>query len=267
MDRSPQLPGRPRPVAGLPPLDADAVAHAWLLALLAGRPLDRAELVPVGAVAVRGPDLVRAVAAAVADDRGLEGLDGGAGGAGPSPAEALHDVTGAAGPADAVAAVEALRRAIGAAWLRADPEVASAAGDRLAHACARLAAAAAATAAAPEVRGGGGPPVATDAEVRAARLVEAEAEGAVIALEAAPHTPTVASAPAVPDGHVLAAEPGRWLVVVPADGARAVAERLAAQLGVHAGVAVREGDEAGSAVVARADERCFAARAAGQPVA
>jgi GGDEF domain-containing protein len=128
---------RPRPVAGLPALDAEAVAKAWLLELLAQAPLADAAAVPVALLAAEAPALCAAIAAAVADDGALDRLQGRDPAALAARAGAL---AGAVAPADVVAAVEALRTVLHRA-LRTGEDAALAAdtGDRLAHVCAHVA--------------------------------------------------------------------------------------------------------------------------------
>lgn len=239
-----QVPGRPRPVAGLPPLPAEGVARAWLLGLIAGRPLERAAGLPVAALADQAPSLARAVAAALSDDEALDAL--------PAQGAAVARLCGTTRPDEVVAAVEVLRAAVDAHLREAVPETADAAGARLAHVCAVLAAAAVA-------------PEAADPERHAAQLLAAlEPPSAVVALEADGEPP--AQDPRAPGVEVVRAGPGRWFLVGPALGARALAERLTGELPGVAGLAIRHRDEDPLALVGVADERLFAARAQGVPL-
>jgi GGDEF domain-containing protein len=118
-----------------------AIAKAWLLELLAHTALDDIATVPVALLAREAPALCDAVVEAVADDAALDRLL--AGGDRAVLAARAGALTGATGPADVVAGVEALRAVLHRA-LRTDADAALAAdtGDRLAHVCARVAAAA-----------------------------------------------------------------------------------------------------------------------------
>ena len=62
---------RPRPVAGLPAVDARAVAKAWLIELIAATSLEEAVELPSAELAREGPGLVNAVLAALSDDAAL----------------------------------------------------------------------------------------------------------------------------------------------------------------------------------------------------
>jgi GGDEF domain-containing protein len=141
-----RVPGRPRPVAD-PVVDAvaarpDEVARRWLVALLEAAPLASAPDVPVDALARDGPALCAAVLRAVASDEGLAALVESAA----SPGSDLMRLTGASDGPGAVAAAEALRRAVceaaSAELPHSDAAVLADLGDRLAHVCSHLAAAA-----------------------------------------------------------------------------------------------------------------------------
>ncbi len=108
-------------------------------------------------------------------------------------------------------------------------------------------------------------PLAPDPEERAALLLStAPPPAAIIALELDGEPD--GAVPEASEAQIVTADAGRWFLVMPADGARDVAERLAAELDASAGVAVRHGGEDPAGLVALADERLFAARAAGVPV-
>src|SRR5438067_6295431 len=89
IDAMAEPPALDAPVAGLS--DADALAKAWLLELLAARPLIEADRVPLGRLAVEGPALCAAVVRALVSDRELSrlredgDLAGVAASAGPAP--------------------------------------------------------------------------------------------------------------------------------------------------------------------------------------
>ena len=141
-----RAPGRPRPVAD-PVVDAvaarpDEVARRWLLALLESAPLDAATKVPVDALAQDGPAFCAAVLTLVSSDEALATLVESAA----SPGSELMRLSGASDGPGAVAAAEALRRAVleeAAAELpHSDAVVLADLGDRLAHVCSHLAVAA-----------------------------------------------------------------------------------------------------------------------------
>jgi GGDEF domain-containing protein len=141
-----RAPGRPRPVAD-PVVDAvaarpDEVARRWLLALLESAPLAAAPGVPVDALAKDGPAFCAAVMSAVRSDEALATLAESAA----SPESELMRLSGASDGPSAVAAAEALRRAVreavAAELPHAEAAVLADLGDRLAHVCAHLAAAA-----------------------------------------------------------------------------------------------------------------------------
>jgi GGDEF domain-containing protein len=138
-------PRRPRPVAGLPAVDARAIAKAWLLELIAGSTLEDAVDLPLGEIASEGPGLAAAVLEAVSDDSALKRLAPGGNLAFLSGRAA--SLIGSGGPAGAVRAAEALRRATQTAILteaRLDAVTTAELADRLAHVCALVAEAAAA---------------------------------------------------------------------------------------------------------------------------
>lgn len=144
MDPLAPEPRRPRPVAGLPAVDARALAKAWLLELIAGATLEEAVELPTGELAREGPGLVAAVMAALSDDTALMRLAPGGNLAWLSARSA--DFTGATGAGAAVRAAEALRRAVQTAILseaRLDAVTTAELADRLAHVCAVVAEAAA----------------------------------------------------------------------------------------------------------------------------
>ena len=296
----------PRPVADVPPAalaDGRAVAKGWLLELVAARPLANAPELPVADLAARGPDLCAAVLRAVGSRAGLDRLA--PGGDAAALAAAAGDLTGARDPAAAVAAVAALRRAMWAALTAPaagdgagppDPAATAALAERVAHVADVVAAAVLARPVADDL-------AAAEEPWRAAverRLDAHRAGGAAFALlvvDAADAERLLAAGgadaealdrvePAVrgavrPGDAVVRERAGRvWVVAPGADGdaARALAETIAAAvsqaaaphgapLEVAAGVAAcpADGDEAG-ALGACADERLFAARAAGVPV-
>lgn len=205
-DRTSSHGRRPRPVAGLPAVDADAVAKAWLLELLARAPLAEVGAVPAARLAAEAPALCAAIVAAVADDDALDRLCRGDGAVAAARAGAL---AGAAGPAEIVAAVEALRAVLHRA-LRAgdDAGLAADTGDRLAHVCAQVAALALAPPAAEKdaaapVTSAGVPP----ASVAAPRVVPPDGPGRIVVApgaraEAAPAA-AVREALEHPGGHPL----------------------------------------------------------------
>jgi diguanylate cyclase (GGDEF)-like protein len=135
---------RPRPVAGLPPVDPREVARAWLLELIAGATLEEAGALPTAELVAEGPALAAALLAALSDERALARLaPGGDLAAVCSRAAGLAAPAGGAG---AVRAAEALRRATQSSILaaaRLDPVTTAELADRLAHACAVVAEAAA----------------------------------------------------------------------------------------------------------------------------
>jgi GGDEF domain-containing protein len=293
----------PRPVAGVPPealADGEAVAKAWLLDLLAAAPLAAAPGVPVADLAARGPELCAAVLRAVGAEAGLDGLA--SGGDEAAVAAGAGDLAGARDPAAAAAAVAALRRAMWTALTGPggigplDGAATAALAERTAHVLDVVTAAVLARPVAAHL-------AEAEAPWRAAverRLEAHRREGAPFALivvEAADAERLRASGgadaaaldalePAVrgavrPGDAVVRERAGRVWVVSPGangDAARALAGTIAAAvaeaaaphgaaLAVAAGVAAcpADADEA-RALAACADERLFAASAAGLPV-
>lgn len=144
MDSLAPEPRRPRPVAGLPALDARAVAKAWLVELVAGATLEEAAALPAADLAREGPGLCAAVVGALSDDAALRRLAPGGNLAWLSARAA--ELAGSAGGGGAVRAAEALRRATQAAILaeaRLDAATTAELADRLAHVCSLVAEAAA----------------------------------------------------------------------------------------------------------------------------
>jgi GGDEF domain-containing protein len=136
----------PRPVAGLPAVDAREVAKGWLLELMAQTPLDEAATLPVAQLAAEGPGLAGAVLAALSDEAALGRL---APGGDLVPLAARVASLAGGGAAGAVRAAEALRRCTTAAVhaaARLDAQTAAELADRLAFACSLLAGAAASAA-------------------------------------------------------------------------------------------------------------------------
>jgi diguanylate cyclase (GGDEF)-like protein len=124
------------PVAGLG--DAEALAKAWLLELVAARPLGDAARVPIERMSADGPALVAAVIGALVSDRELQRLtpEGDLAGL----AAGVGAIAGAAGPAAVVAALERLRSVIWAAIERTAPGTPPLhLAGRLAHVCAKVA--------------------------------------------------------------------------------------------------------------------------------
>jgi GGDEF domain-containing protein len=141
------VPGRPRPVADAAVAalasQPDEVAKRWLVALVEAAPLADAAAVPVDQLAREAPAFCGAVVRAVGSDEALTALLDDS--AAPGPADLVR-LSGAADSPGAVAAAEALRRAIQEAAAgevpHAEAGALAALGDRLAHVCARIAAAA-----------------------------------------------------------------------------------------------------------------------------
>src|SRR3954447_14435181 len=109
----------PRPVADVPPpalADGEAVAKAWLLALLAAADLADAARVRVPELAAGGPPLCAALLEAVGAEDALDRLR--PGGDRAALAAGAAALAGAPDPAAAATAVAALRRALGAALAR-----------------------------------------------------------------------------------------------------------------------------------------------------
>jgi GGDEF domain-containing protein len=286
---------RPRPVADVPPAalaDGEAPAKAWLLELMAARPLQEAPAVPTADLARDAPGLCAAILRAVGSDGGLDPLldDGG-------PAPRAGALAGAEGPASTVAAIGHLRGALWEALTRAmaplDAATTAALAERLAFVCDAVAVASlggeqyrvrdarADWRGALERHLAAGRPfalVAIEAD-DAARLVAADAHGAAAALARVEDSVRGELRP----GDVLGREgDGRLWVVgaeLGASGARAMGERLAdavaavaplrgAPLTVSIGIAASPADGTDAeALTARADEALYAARAAGVPIA
>src|SRR4051794_25160341 len=96
-----------RPVADAPRPAGDAVAKAWLLALVARTPLERAAAIPVSELAAQGPALADALLAALRDDASLARLR--AGGDLESLAASAGRLSGARDAPEVAAAVDHLR--------------------------------------------------------------------------------------------------------------------------------------------------------------
>ena len=137
-------PARPPPVAVAgPSLDelAGEAARAWLIATIEARPLAGTDGGLVEAIVQRGPPLCAALLRAVGSDDDLAGLT-----AGPEGQALIAGGLEHAGPQPAavVEAVESLRagcwRALAAGPSPYGDQALAAAGDRLAHVCAELAA-------------------------------------------------------------------------------------------------------------------------------
>jgi GGDEF domain-containing protein len=146
-------------VAGLPAVDARVVAKAWLVELVAGSSLEDAGALPAAEIAREGPGLAAAVLAALGDDAALRRLT--SGGNLDWLSSRAGQLAGAAGPAGAVRAGEALRRATQACVLdagRLDAVTTAELVDRLAHVCALVAEASAAQAGAAAVAAGAAAP-------------------------------------------------------------------------------------------------------------
>jgi GGDEF domain-containing protein len=286
---------RPRPAAGVPPAalaDGEAAAKGWLLWLVAARRLGAAADLAVAELAREGPSLCAAVLEAVGSDDDLSRLE--PGGDRAPLAERAGLLAGADEPAVAVAAVAALRRALWEALAEAlaplDGAGTAALAERLAWVCDVVAAAT--LAAEPEIsvrdargdwraalqRGarGGAPLVLLAVEVDdAERLLAADGDGeAALALALSERAIRAALRP----HDVVGSEAGGRLWIVTRDDGRALAARLAAAvadielrgaaLRVSVGLAALPADGADAeSLAARADERLFAARAAGVPLA
>jgi hypothetical protein len=284
----------PRPVAGVPPpalADGEAVAKAWLLALLAGAPLADAATVPVPALAAEGPALCAAALEAVGDEAALDRLR--AGGDRAALAARAGALAGAGDPAAAAAAVAALRRALWRALVRElrdlDEGATAALAERVAHVADVVTAAVLAPAVAADLAGAEEPwRSAIERRVAAGGpfavlAVEADDAERLLAAGGADAAALVAFERAVrgavgPGDAVVRERAGRLWVVAAAGDARALAGRIAEAAGAAAAphgtalaVAVGiascpdDGTDAG-ALAALADERLFGARAAGVPV-
>lgn len=248
-DADAAVPDRPRAVPDAPVASVAAgtgLAKAWLLALIGDAPLDAVARVALDRFAGEAPGLCAAVVAAVADDSALGRLEPGGDLAGAAAGAAA--LTGATRPADAVVAVDALRRvawrALAGELRRPDAVLLTALADRLSHVASVVAAASADAAASAEpvlrdARAGllddiarrhreeGVPYAALDValddleRLRAAHPAE-DVAGAARAVGQA-------LAGAVPSEAVVAAEgPGRWRVVLPGADRGAAGEVAAA---------------------------------------
>ena len=135
---------RPRPVADVPSLDARELARAWLLELVAAAPLERAAGLPGPGYTTQAPRLCGAVVAALGGEAAFEDLEP-AGALAPLAADAAM-LARAESPADAVAALDALRAVTWAALLEAlhrpPPSLVADLADRLGAAIAAITAAA-----------------------------------------------------------------------------------------------------------------------------
>jgi hypothetical protein len=286
----------PRPVADVPPpplADGEAVAKAWLLALLARAPLTHAAAVPVPALAAGGPALCAALLEAVGSEAALDRLR--PGGDRAALAAGAAALAGAGDPAAAAAAVAALRGALWRALARElrdlDGAATAALAERVAHVAdvvtaavlgghalsADLARAEEPWRAAIDRRlAAGGAPfavLAVEADDAERMLAAGGADAAALdALERAVRDAVGAGATVVRE------RAGRLWVVASAEDPRALAGRLAAAAGGAAaphgvplaaavGVALSPDDGTdATTLAAHADERLFAARAAGVPV-
>jgi GGDEF domain-containing protein len=177
------VPRGPRPVAGLPAVDARAVAKAWLLELVADAPLEAAAGLPAADLAREGPGLAGAVVAALGDEAALARLTPGGNLA--WLAARAGALAGSPDAASVIGAVEGLRRAVTASLLaaaRLDPTTTAEVVDRLAHVCSLVASAAV-------------------AELGPSRRAAAE-EPAHADAPAAPEAPRPGAGPSDPDAHV-----------------------------------------------------------------
>lgn len=138
MDAFAPVPRGPRAVAGLPAVDADAIAKAWLLELLADAPLEAAAALPTAELVRHGPPLAAAVVEALGDDAALARLT-----ADDELAARAPSLVGATDAVAVIAAVESLRRAVVATLLaaaRLDAVTTAELVDRLAAVCTRVSA-------------------------------------------------------------------------------------------------------------------------------
>lgn len=291
----------PRAVADVPSpalADGEAVAKAWLLELVAAAPLAGAAALPVAELAARGPALCAALLRAVGAQAELDRLA--PGGDQASLAAGAGDLAGARDPAGAVAAVAALRRALWTALARerhaVDGAGTAALAERVAHVADVVTAAVLAPPIGADLASAEQPwraPVEhrLDAHRRdgtpfALLAVEAVDAERLLAAGGADAAALDAVEPAVrgavrPGDAVVRERAGRLWVLAPGtgnDAARALATQIAGAVAAAAaprgtplqaavGVAAcpADGAEAG-ALAACADERLFAARAAGVPV-
>jgi GGDEF domain-containing protein len=283
---------RPRPVADVPPAalaDGEAPAKGWLLALVAARPLRDVPALPTADFARDAPLLCAAILRAVGSDTGLGEL-------GQSAARA-GALAGAGSPASTVAAIGHLRAALWEALTVAmaplDGVSTGALAERLAFVCDAVAVASLGGGdfrvhdargdwrAAVERHLAGERPfalLAIEAD-DAPRLAVADAEAAAAALTGIEEAVRAELRP----GDALGREDDGRLWIVAAElgppGARALAERVAdavaavaaprgAPLTASIGVAASPADGTEpEALIARADEALYAARAAGVPIA
>jgi GGDEF domain-containing protein len=291
----------PRPVADVPPpalADGAVVAKAWLVELVAAAPLASVAAMPVADLAERGPALCAALAEAVGSQVALDRLA--PGGDRAALAAAASDLAGARDPVAAAAAVAALRRALWAALAREPRDLDAPATAALAERVAHVADVVTAAVLAPPI---GADLASAEEPWRAAverRLDAHRRDGApfaLLAVEAGDAERLLAAGgsdaaaldalePAVrgavrPGDAVVRERAGRlWVLAPGTDGeaARAlaahIAEAVAASAAPHGvpleaavGIAAcpADGNDAGT-LAARADERLFAARAAGVPV-
>jgi GGDEF domain-containing protein len=291
---------RPRPVADVPPAalaDGVAVAKAWLLALLADAPLTDAARVPVADLAADGPALCAALLRAVGSDAALDRLA--PGGDLEAPAAGAAALAGAGSAAAAAAGVARLRDALWAALAdvpRGDAAATAALAERVAHVADVVTAAVLARPVEDALRGAEEPWLVAVERLLAAHrrdgaafavlvveAADAERLRAAGGGEAAVLEPVEAAVRAAvrPGDPVVRERVGRLWIVAPgldAGAARELAERLAAAIGAAAaphgtplaaaaGIATCPADgEDARALVDRADERLFAALAAGVPV-
>lgn len=172
----------PRPLADAPtePLHAalDGLAQAWIVELVAARPLTEVASLDLAATVADAPELCATIIDALAADAALERLAA----AGDQAPLIARVCAAAADPVNGVTiAVELLRRVIWSAALeelrRPSPELVAALGDRLAHVCAIVAA----TAQAPRSVTPRGEFVLHDARPSAERLDRAGPEPATAA--------------------------------------------------------------------------------------
>jgi GGDEF domain-containing protein len=288
---------RPRPVADVPPAalaDGVAVAKAWLLELLAAAPLHEAPRVPAADLAADGPALCAALLRAVGSDAALARLA--PGGDLEAVAAGAARLAGAHEPAAAAAAVAHLRGALWAALAGGDAGDAAAAtalGERVVHVADVVTAAVLARPVEAALRDAEEPwLVATERLIGAHRrdgapfavLVVEAADGDRLLAAAGGEASALDPVEAAVRGAVRPGDPvvreraGRLWALAPgldAAGARELAERLAGAiaataaphgtpLAASAGIAACPADgEDARTLVERADERLFAALAAG----
>src|SRR4051812_10226460 len=291
----------PRPVAGVPPpalADGEAVTKAWLLELIAGAPLAATAAVPVAELAARGPTLCAALLAAVGSQPEFDRLA--PGGDRTALAAAAGALAGTHDPAAAAAAVAALRRALWAALVGdmrdLDAAATAALADRVGHVADVVTAAVLAPPIGADLASAEEPwRAAVERRLHAHRhdgaafaplVGEAADPERLLAAGGADAAALDALEPAVrgavrPGDAVVRERAGRVWVLAPgsgADDAMALAEQLAvavaaaaaphgAPLQAAVGIAAcpADGDDGGE-LAARADERLYAALAAGVSV-